>query len=136
MRIRNILLAATMAGLPLVAAAQPVTGLYIGTGAGVNIMQNETVKSVNGAATPGRDLELNVGATALASVGWGYGNGLRAEFEFAYRYNSLNGISGPRGSGTLGGSEQKFGPMVNGLYDFNGLAPMFVPYIGAGVGYQ
>ena len=25
--------------------------------------------------------------------------------------------------------------MVNVLYDFNGLTPWFVPYIGAGVGY-
>ena len=25
--------------------------------------------------------------------------------------------------------------MVNALYDFNGLTPWFVPYIGAGVGY-
>lgn len=110
MRVRNILLAAAMAAMPIAATAQPVSGLYIGTGASVNIMQNETVKSVNGAATPGRDIELNVGAAALASLGWGYGNGLRAELEFAYRYNGLNGLSGPNGSGSLGGSEQKVRP--------------------------
>ena len=34
-----------------------------------------------------------------------------------------------------GTTEQKFGGMVNVLYDFNGLTPWFVPYIGAGVGY-
>ena len=34
------------------------------------------------------------------------------------------------------GREQKYGPMVNVLYDFNGLTPWFVPYIGVGVGYQ
>ena len=33
-------------------------------------------------------------------------------------------------------AEQKYGGMVNVLYDFNGLAPWFVPYIGVGVGYQ
>ena len=26
--------------------------------------------------------------------------------------------------------------MFNVLYDFNGLSPWFVPYIGGGVGYQ
>ena len=34
------------------------------------------------------------------------------------------------------GREQKYGPMVNVLYDFNGLTPWFVPYIGVGAGYQ
>jgi len=33
MRYRNILLATAIAALPLAAKAQPVSGLYIGTGA-------------------------------------------------------------------------------------------------------
>jgi OOP family OmpA-OmpF porin len=94
-RFRNILLTAGIVAVPLIARAQPVTGLYISTGAGVNIMQNETVASVNGIATPGRHLSLNPGATALASIGWGFANGLRAELEFDYRYNGLNKVSGP-----------------------------------------
>jgi outer membrane protein OmpA-like peptidoglycan-associated protein len=94
------------------------------------------VKSVGGVATPGRTLQLNLGATALGSVGWGFGNGLRAEFEFDYRYNGFKSVSGPFGGGTVTGSEQKFGPMVNMLYDFNDLTPLFVPYIGVGAGYQ
>ena len=136
MQFRNVAIAAAIAALPSIARAQPIAGLYIGTGAGMNIMQNETVQSVNGVATPGRNIQLNIGATALASIGWGFGNGLRGEFEFDYRYNSLNRLSGPNGSGSLGGSEQKYGPMANLLYDFNGLTPLFVPYIGLGAGYQ
>jgi OOP family OmpA-OmpF porin len=85
MQRRSALLAAIVAVLPLAAHAQPITGLYVGAGAGVNIMQNETDKSVNGVATPGKSLEFNVGATGLGSVGWGFGNGLRAEFELDYR---------------------------------------------------
>jgi OmpA-OmpF porin, OOP family len=123
-----------VAALPCAAAAQPVIGLYIGTGAGVNIMQNESVQYRNGIAAPGRNLQLNGGATALGSIRLGFGNGLRTEFD--YRYNGFNGIIGPLGSGMLCGSEQKYGPMVNVFYDFNGLLPMFVPYIVAGVSYQ
>ena len=137
MKRRSTLLAAVAAALPLAAQAQPVAGLYIGGGGGVNIMQNETDASQNGKATPGKSLEFNLGATGVGSVGWGFGNGLRAELEFDYRYNSLSGsIVPPGGHRTTSGSEQKYGPMVNVLYDFNGISPVFVPYIGAGAGYQ
>jgi OmpA-OmpF porin, OOP family len=43
------------------------------------------------------------------------------------------------GSATINGNEQKYGPMVNLLYDFNdfsAVAPLFIPTIGVGVGYQ
>jgi hypothetical protein len=130
-------LVAALAALPLAAQAQPVTGLYVGAGAGLNIMQDETDKSTNGFATPGKSLQFNVGVTAVGSVGWGFGNGLRAELEFDYRYNALSGaIVPPAGHRSTSGSEQKYGPMINVLYDFNGLSPAFVPYIGAGAGYQ
>ena len=73
-------------------------------------------------------------------MGWGFGNGLRAEIEGDYRNNKSNGFTQNSGSsiGALGGgtTEQKYGAMANVLYDFNGLTPWFVPYIGAGVGYQ
>jgi hypothetical protein len=129
--------AAVAAALPLAAQAQPVNGLYVGAGAGLNIMQNESDKAVNGVATPGKSLEFNIGAAGVGSLGWGFGNGLRAEFEFDYRYNGLNeGINPGLGHRSLNGSEQKFGPMVNVLYDLNGLSPLFVPYAGIGAGYQ
>jgi OmpA-OmpF porin, OOP family len=137
MRIRNLLLATAVSALPIAANAQAVTGLYVGTGAGLNIMQNEKVDSIGGVKTSGHDLQMHLGATALGSVGWGFGNGLRAELEMDYRYNGLKGVMAP-GGGTLpfSGSEQKLGPMVNVLYDFNGVVPMVVPYAGLGVGYQ
>jgi opacity protein-like surface antigen len=55
-----------------------------------------------------------------------------------YRHNNGGGFSNGNFNslGAAGGStEQKFGGMVNLLYDFNGLSPWIVPYIGAGVGY-
>jgi outer membrane protein OmpA-like peptidoglycan-associated protein len=130
------LVAATILALPIAAKAQPISGLYVGAGAGVNIMQDENIKAVDGIKTSGLNLETNVGAVGVGSVGYGFGNGFRAEMEFDYRYNGLNKVTGDGGAGHIGGSEQKYGPMVNVLYDFNGLTPWFVPYLGVGAGYQ
>ena len=135
MKFRGALLAASILAMPMLASAQPVTGLYLGAGAGVNIMQDESIKSVDGFATPGAKLETNIGAVGVGSVGWGFGNGLRAEFEGDYRYNGLNKVTGMGGGSQIGGSEQKYGPMVNVLYDFYGLGSV-VPYVGVGAGYQ
>ena len=135
MTFRGALLAASILALPMVANAQPIIGLYIGAGAGVNLMQDETIKSLDRVATPGAKLETNTGAAGVASIGWGFGNGLRAEFEGDYRYNGLDKVTGMGGSASVGGSEQKYGPMVNVLYDFYGLGTV-VPYVGAGIGYQ
>ena len=94
MKLRGALLAAGVLALPIAASAQPITGLYIGLGAGANFMQDETVKSAGGVATPDTKLQTKVGAVAVASFGWGFGNGLRAEIEGDYRYNWLKSVSG------------------------------------------
>ena len=135
MKFRNALVAATILALPIAAKAQPISGLYVGAGAGINIMQDEPLKTLDGFDT-GLNLQNNIGAAGVASAGWGFGNGFRAEMEFDYRYNGYDKITGFGGAAHVGGSEQKFGPMVNVLYDFNGLSPMFVPYVGLGAGYQ
>ncbi len=121
---RNVLLAAAIAAFPLVAQAQPVTGLYIGGGAGFNFMQDENFTSPSG----GGKLGFGIGATGVISLGWGFGNGLRAEIEGDYRWNTIRHFGSD--------SEQKYGPMVNVLYDFTMLSPAVVPYVGIGVGYQ
>jgi outer membrane protein OmpA-like peptidoglycan-associated protein/outer membrane protein W len=147
MQLRSALLAATVLAMPFAASAQPVTGLYVGGGVGLNLTQKEDVKNLTVPTLPvgfggGTGISLSgklngsAGFVGLVSVGWGFGNGLRAELEGNYRYNHISGF----GSGNFGGSggtnEQKYGPMVNVLYDFNGVSPWVVPYIGAGVGYQ
>ena len=145
MQLRSALLAATVLATPIAASAQPVTGLYIGAGVGVNITQKESVNGVavgvatliNNFSTINGNITGSTGFGGVLSVGWGFGNGLRAEVEGNYRYNSSgfeNSIVTNFGAGG-GTKEQKFGGMVNVLYDFNGLTPWFVPYLGAGVGY-
>jgi OmpA-OmpF porin, OOP family len=141
MKFRNTLLASAMLVMPLAAAnAQTVTGPYISLGGGLNIMQQEPITNIGGTGVSGVDLQTNIGAAGVVAGGWGFGNNIRAELEFDYRYNSLDKITANGfGSGTINGSEQKFGPMVNVLYDFNdfaAVAPLFVPYVGLGAGYQ
>jgi OOP family OmpA-OmpF porin len=141
MKLRSALLAATVLATPFAASAQPVTGLYVGLGAGVNITTGEDIRK---ASLPGLTPTVNTvgtfkGSTGFAgvvSVGWGFGNGLRAEVEGNYRGNHNNGVTGSAFAGTNGSTyEQKFAGMVNVLYDFNGLTPWLVPYLGVGVGY-
>jgi hypothetical protein len=85
MRIRSALLAATLLALPLAAQAQPVTGLYIAGGGGVNFMQNEDITTPAGNGS----IHTNTGAVGVLSLGWGFGNGLRAEVEGDYSRGRL-----------------------------------------------
>jgi outer membrane protein OmpA-like peptidoglycan-associated protein len=134
MKFRNALVAATILALPLAAKAQPIDGLYIGAGGGVNIMQNEDAKVTSPPpGSPGSgQLKTRVGPAFDLSAGYGLGNGFRAEIEGSYRYNTFYS---PRGA-AVGGQEQKYGAMVNVLYDFVDLVPYVQPYVGIGGGYQ
>jgi outer membrane protein OmpA-like peptidoglycan-associated protein len=136
MKFRNALLAASFLALPVAANAQAVTGPYVGLGAGVNLMQNEHAKITAGPITGSGDVKSQVGPALVMSLGYGFGNGLRAEVEANYRYNAFSGVSNGSGVIGAGGNEQKAGAMFNVLYDFVGLTPMFVPYVGVGVGYE
>ena len=133
MKLRDILAAASIVAMPLTATAQPVTGLYIGGDAGVNIMQEEHSTRSTSLGSSGADLKTRVGPAVSAIFGYGFGNGLRAEIEGDYRYNTFDGASF---GNAAGGQEQKYGPMVNLLYDFVGLVPIVRPYVGVGAGYQ
>jgi len=138
MTFRSVLLASAMLALPLAAANAQVTGPYISLGGGANFMQQEPVKSAGGGSVSGTNVHTDPGGIGVVAGGWGFGNGIRAELEFSYRYNSLNQLSFPGGTASLKGSEQKYGPMVNVLYDFYnfGVPMAIVPYIGVGAGYQ
>ena len=136
MQLRNALLAATIVAMPLAARAQPVTGLYVGAGLGINIMQDQNVHT-GGTFIGSGNVGSDVGPTGVLSLGWGFGNGFRAEIEANYMANKISGASGFGGGITsAGGWQQKFGGFVNGYYDFNGLVPWVVPYVGLGVGYE
>lgn len=76
----------------------------------------------------------------MASLGWGFGNGLRAELEGNYRQNGVGKVSFLGVSPQVGGRVRSYGVMANLLYDFDpgflGLGPSVVqPYLGVGGGY-
>ncbi|MBV9538902.1 MAG: OmpA family protein [Acidisphaera sp.] len=143
MKLRNLLLAATVLAVPVAVKAQPVTGLYVAGGAGYDYLTNTSIKSVstvtaNGtviSTTPSSShLTGNGGYVGLGSIGWGFGNGLRVEIEGNYRNEHehlnnqrFNGVSG-------GGTVETYGGMVNAIYDFAIGGFPVVPYVGVGVG--
>jgi len=134
MKFRIALVAATVLALPLVAKAQPITGLYIGAGGGVNIMQDEHASVSVGDTSGSGSLKTRVGPALDLTIGYGLGNGFRIELEGDYRANDFSGCSG--GCTSVSGRERKYGWMGNLLYEFDDLSPFIQPYVGAGAGYQ
>src|SRR3978361_1085674 len=101
MKFRIALAAATVLAAPLAVNAQPVTGLYVGGGAGVNIMHDENAHVDAPGVTRGTHLKTRVGPAVSLAVGYGLGNGIRAEVEGSFRYNNFGGSSGTSNSGGL-----------------------------------
>jgi len=156
MSIKKALLAATVLTLPAaVATAQPVTGPYIGLGAGANWVNNPERLNVDGDIRgnllnlpPGArfdnagKINFELGWTGVVSLGWGFGNGLRAEVEGNFRENEVDSIRGLGLApiGRTGGFQRQYGVMGNVFYDFDpgflGIGPSYVqPYVGVGAGY-
>ena len=146
MRIRNALLAATFLALPLAAQAQPISGVYVGAGAGVNMLMESDFQATGPLATGltraqrSGTAEFNYGWAGVISLGYGFGNGVRAEIEGSFRQNDVDSISGVTGVGTprrVDGTAQSYGIMLNALYDFDlGPGSFITPYVGVGAGYQ
>jgi OOP family OmpA-OmpF porin len=140
MKLRSLLVAATIISAPGFASAQPappLVGLYIGAGAGVNWLQREHLGAPTGGAAPG-NLASRAGYVGVISLGYGLDNGLRFEIEGDFRSNRFTQGRDLGFPAAAGGTERKYGPMFNVIYDFSRLfsAPYFHPYAGVGVGYQ
>jgi outer membrane protein OmpA-like peptidoglycan-associated protein len=152
MNVRTLSYAAILAtsvAMPAL-AQQPValSGLYVGLGAGPNWLQNEHINSTvitQGLSTPlavnrgaTSALDANVGFTTVLSVGYALPGGVRFELEGDYRRNSLQSFSNVPFATNTTGTEQKYGFMINALYDVSQYIPVpwVQPYVGAGVGYS
>jgi len=139
--MKRALLAATLLLLPLAlvpvaARAQPVTGLYVGAGAGGNFMTDEKIRNTIGGVSSTRKNKFYDGAVGVGSIGWGFGNGLRLEAEGDFRFDKLNGHPPGAGMASIGGRERKYGGMANALFDFDIGSPYVWPYVGVGAGYM
>ncbi len=138
MKLRSVLLAATVLALPAAAIAQPVDGLYVGAGAGYNYLQNLKLKdfepTVPPNAAPGGKLRGDGGFVGVASVGYGLGNGLRLEIQGDYRQDHQK----VKNSAYTGGTSdtQSYGGYLNAFFDFDIGTPFFYPYVGVGAGYR
>ncbi|MBV8094217.1 MAG: hypothetical protein JO110_13550, partial [Acetobacteraceae bacterium] len=159
------MVAAALAAWPVASMAQPYPGLYIGAGAGGNIMQDQTLKSISvspalapeiGGVFPlsfnGRfgnsTISMRSGFAGEASAGWGFGpltsfGGPRVEIEGNYSQNEFQSVSIPVGNVINPGSrfgagrnEQKYGVFGNLIWDFDIGVPWVYPYLGGGVGGQ
>jgi outer membrane protein OmpA-like peptidoglycan-associated protein len=144
---KTLLAAAAVVALPMLAQAQPVSGLYLGAGFGGNYLDKSDVtgSSTNDKAnlasafgSSNLSTEFSWGYVGVLSLGWGFGNGLRAEIEGSYRANDVSDITG--GSAALvgaTGTATSYGAMLNVLYDINigGALGGITPYVGAGAGY-
>ena len=161
MNFRTSLMAATMLALPVLAQAQPVSGIYVGAGAGANFANdisktfsvpaglpssftapNGTVVTPSTAARPRANVSFIEGFTGVGSIGYGFGNGIRLEIEGNYRSNPVKSLSLtlPNGASISNSSGRAiyYGGMANAFYDFNLASfgvPTVSPYVGAGVGF-
>lgn len=124
----------------------PVTGPYIGVGAGLNLSQRSEITPDAALGTGLGGLGISPlgragfapGFAGVASLGWGFGNGLRAELEASWRSNALDRLGGFNGIGPFnqhGGRRDTYGLMGNVLLDLGTFGPV-VPYIGIGAGWM
>jgi OmpA-OmpF porin, OOP family len=145
MQLRSVLLGTVlfsapsvgMAQLPELAPPPPLTGLYVGAGAGANWLTSEHLINPSTGTAANGHLVSQTGFVALGSVGYALPSGFRFEIEGDYRSNKWNHASGLGFPGGAGGYEVKPAVMFNALYDFSALIPVpwFAPYAGVGVGY-
>jgi len=116
--------------------AQPVNGLYVGAGAGVNFINDPYVRHSPGLGTSGVTQQFKPGFQGEASAGYGLGNGLRFELEGNYIDNNLHKTTGTTYPTRSGGTQENYGVFANALFDFDVGLPYLFPYVGAGVGYE
>ncbi|MFM7418662.1 MAG: outer membrane protein, partial [Alphaproteobacteria bacterium] len=134
---KTLLAAAAVMALPVLAQAQPVTGLYLGAGFGGNYLDKTDITATPSVGTT-LSAEFSWGYVGVLSLGWGFGNGLRAEIEGNYRSNDVSAFKVSGTPESLGrGTATSYGVMANLLYDINlgGALGGLTPYVGAGVGY-
>ncbi|TCI00948.1 OmpA family protein [Roseococcus sp. SYP-B2431] len=140
MKFAKLVVATSLMAVPALAQAQPITGLYIGVGAGASFPEEGRFLSNRSLAAGARAVgfpttgsgAFETGFVGVGSIGWGFGFGLRAELEGQFRMHTPQGRGSVNGSGT----SYNYGVMGNVLYDIAlPFAPWVTPYVGAGVGY-
>jgi opacity protein-like surface antigen len=134
MRFRTLSLTVALLAAPIAVQAQPFQGIYIGAGAGYNLPIDIGATTNLVLPSTSTDLKTTGGFVGLASVGYGFGNGMRFEIEGNYRQGNINGATGPFVTDATG-KLHTYAVMANALFDMDIGLPWLYPYIGGGVGY-
>ena len=140
---KTLLAAAAVVALPVLAQAQPVSGLYLGAGVGGNYLDKTDITGSTAAdkaelGDSNLSADFAWGYVGVLSLGWGFGNGLRAEIEGSYRSNDVADFkSGSANQSGHTGTATSYGAMLNLLYDINigNALGGITPYVGVGGGY-
>ncbi len=131
MRRAAALLSASLLASSVAAFGQVVTGPYVGVNIGATPQQPE---SLSGTSTK---VNFDFGLAGGASVGYGFGNGFRAELEGNFLNNQFSKLSHAIVTpNSVGGREEKYGALINGIYDFDVGSQIVYPYVGVGAGYE
>jgi OmpA-OmpF porin, OOP family len=137
MRFRGAILTTTLLATPIMASAQPITGLYIGAGAGLHAPQDpKATPSGPGFGTSTVKLNEGFGFNSNLAIGYGLGNGLRVEVEGDFMRSDVRHLLGTPFPTASGGRVRTWGVMANAIYDMDVGFPWMYPYVGIGAGYQ
>lgn len=136
MRLHRALLTAVFLIAPVLAMAQPVTGPYVGAGAGLHIPQSPDFTTGGALRTGKLQLNQDLGFNADLSLGYGFGNGLRMEIEGDFLRSDIRKVLGTGVPTTASGTVRTWGAMANAIYDMDVGVPYLYPYLGLGAGYQ
>jgi len=137
--VRTIPIAALILSLPAIVQAQPISGVYIGAGAGAAWREQITETTANGTRMT---ISGGTGFVGVASLGYAFSNGIRLEVEGNYRTGPIGttAVTLPNGMrfSSTSGRMIHYGGMANALYEASLAslgAPAISPYIGVGIGY-
>jgi OOP family OmpA-OmpF porin len=137
MRFRGAILATTLLATPIAAVAQPISGLYVGAGAGLHAPQAPRVTTTSPAFGNGRlGLDENFGFNSNLAVGYGLGSGFRFEIEGDFARSTLRELQGTPFPTAAQGTVRTWGVMANAIFDMDIGFPWIYPYLGVGAGYQ
>ncbi len=123
------------------AAAQPISGFYVGASGGAGFLEDGRIRGFVPSTAPqiapsGTVLSYKTGWVGLASIGYALGNGVRLELEGNARSNDLSAGAKTANVSGRSGKETKYGAFGNVFFDLDIGSPYVFPYLGAGAGYQ
>lgn len=123
--------AACLAVVTVVPSEVASDGPYVSLFGGVNFLTDSTTNYYGEDA----DVDFDAGFVVGGAAGFAFNNGFRAEFELAYRSNTVEEITTPEGYGAYvsDGEMNALSLMVNVWYDFE-TGTDFRPFVGGGIG--